>query len=162
MNQPQQAVTGQYTTNGTPNEYTSITPFLALADPAGAIKFYEEVFGATTASTTAFDGVIVHAEIDFPSGRLQLGAPSAETEMAAPDGSPVTFSLTHYCPNVDEVAELAEARGARVREPVAYFASGDRYCSLVDPFGVRWSIMTRVEDYSDAESGAKVNEFHGL
>ncbi|MHA2788702.1 VOC family protein [Corynebacterium sp. S7] len=161
MNHPQKAVTGQYTTNGIPHYYTSITPFLAIADPAAAIAFYEEVFGAKTANSTASGGVIVHAELNFANGRLDLGVPTAESGMATPDGSPVTFSLAHYCPNVDEVARLAEARGATVREPIGYFASGDRYCSIVDPFGIRWSIITRVEDYSEAESAAKVNEFFG-
>ena len=33
---------------------------------------------------------------------------------------------------------------------------GDRYASLLDPFGVRWSVMTRVEDISEAESARRV------
>ena len=36
------------------------------------------------------------------------------------------------------------------------FVSGDRYATLIDPFGVRWSIMTRIEDLSPEESGARV------
>lgn len=50
----------------------------------------------------------------------------------------------------------AEAAGASVREPLTTFASGDRFASVRDPFGVRWSIMTRVEDLSDAESARRV------
>ena len=34
--------------------------------------------------------------------------------------------------------------------------SGDRFASIRDPFGVRWSIMTRVEDLSEQESAARV------
>jgi PhnB protein len=37
--------------------------------------------------------------------------------------------------------------------------SGDRYASVRDPFGVRWSIMTRVEDLSEEESTARVAEW---
>ncbi len=48
---------------------------------------------------------------------------------------------------------------ATLREPVAYFASGDRYGSIRDPFGVRWTIMTRVEDLSDEESEQQVKEW---
>jgi PhnB protein len=34
--------------------------------------------------------------------------------------------------------------------------SGDRYASLLDPFGVRWAIMTRVEDLSPDESRRRI------
>lgn len=46
--------------------------------------------------------------------------------------------------NVDQVIENAAARGAKVREPVANFVSGDRFGSILDPCGVRWSIMTKI------------------
>ena len=36
------------------------------------------------------------------------------------------------------------------------FVPGDRFASIRDPFGVRWSIMTRVEDLSEEESAARV------
>ncbi|HJB62625.1 MAG TPA: VOC family protein, partial [Candidatus Microbacterium pullistercoris] len=49
--------------------------------------------------------------------------------------------------------------GATVREPVATFVSGDRYASIRDPFGVRWSVMTRVEDLSEEESARRVAEW---
>lgn len=53
----------------------------------------------------------------------------------------------------------AEAAGATVREPLTTFASRDRFACIRDPFGVRWSIMTRVEDLSDEESQARVQEW---
>ncbi len=34
--------------------------------------------------------------------------------------------------------------------------SGDRFASIRDPFGVRWAVMTRVEDLSEEESAARV------
>ena len=46
-----------------------------------------------------------------------------------------------------------------IREPLATFVSGDRYASIRDPFGVRWSIMTRVEDLSEEESNRRVEEW---
>ena len=39
------------------------------------------------------------------------------------------------------------------------FVSGDRFASIRDPFGVRWSIMTRVEDLSPQESARRVAEW---
>jgi PhnB protein len=64
-----------------------------------------------------------------------------------------------YVPDVDAaVATLVEA-GATVREPVSTFVSGDRFGSVVDPYGVRWAVMTRVEDLSPEESGRRVEEW---
>jgi PhnB protein len=57
------------------------------------------------------------------------------------------------------VVATAEAAGATVREPVADFVSGDRYASIRDPYGIRWSIMTRVEDLSEEESARRVAEW---
>jgi PhnB protein len=55
--------------------------------------------------------------------------------------------------------ERAVAAGATVREAPADFVSGDRFASIRDPFGVRWSVMTRVEDLSEEESAARVREW---
>jgi PhnB protein len=71
----------------------------------------------------------------------------------------VTFSLALYVPNVDDVTANAEARGATVREEPATFVSGDRFASILDPFGLRWSIMTRVEDLSPEESARRVADW---
>jgi len=62
-------------------------------------------------------------------------------------------------PQVDAVVERAVERGATLREPVQGFVSGDRYGSILDPYGVRWSVMTWVEDISDAESARRVAEW---
>ena len=60
---------------------------------------------------------------------------------------------------VDAVTARAVAAGAVIREEPATFVSGDRFASTRDPFGVRWSVMTRVEDLSEDESAARVAEW---
>ncbi|GAA3963802.1 VOC family protein [Gordonia caeni] len=154
------AADGPHTVAGRPRGFTSLTPFLALPDPAGALAFYRDVFGAQCVSVTEFGGAVAHAELDFGCGRLQLGIPSPDYGLVAPPaGDTACYSLSLYCPDVDALLERAVAAGATVREPVADFVSGDRYASVRDPFGVRWSLMTRVEDLSDAESAARVAEW---
>jgi PhnB protein len=71
----------------------------------------------------------------------------------------VVYSLALYCPDVDAMVQRAVERGATVREPATDFVSGDRFASIRDPFGVRWSVMTRIEDISDAESDRRVAEW---
>ena len=63
----------------------------------------------------------------------------------------VTYSVALYCADVDGVVAEAEQAGAVIREKPQDFATGDRFASLRDPFGVRWTVMTRVEDVSAEE-----------
>ena len=160
MTETHQAADGRYTTNGTPHGATSITPFLALPDARGAIDFYQKIFGARVVDVTEFGGKVMHAVLDFGHGLLQLGEPSPDYHLVAPpEGEQDCYSLGLYCPDVDAVVARAEAAGATVREAPTTFVSGDRFASIRDPYGVRWSVMTRVEDLSDEESAARVAEW---
>lgn len=151
------AANGQFTSNGLPSGFSSLTPFLAIPRAAEAMAFYVDVFGARIVSSMEFGGVVVHAEMDFGQGRLQLGEPNPEFHLvASPTGEDDSYSMGLYCPDVDAVVDRAVQAGATIREPVANFVSGDRFASIRDPFGVRWSVMTRVEDLSEEESTARV------
>lgn len=154
------AADGQHTTAGRPHGFSALTPFLAVSPAQAAIDFYTGVFGATTVSVTRFAELIVHAELDFGDGRLQLGEPTPGSHLV-PQGSSdeVCFSLAIYVRDADAAVARAVAAGATVREPVTNFVSGDRFASIRDPFGVRWSVMTRIEDLSDAESAQRVAEW---
>lgn len=156
---------GPHTVDGTPRSATSLTPFLCVEPAAEAITFYTEVFGARLVDRTDLPGpdgrpIVAHAVLDLGQGRLELGDPNPAYHLVTrPAGEDDCYSLGLYRPDVDAVVERAVARGATVREPVTNFVSGDRYASIRDPFGVRWSVMTRVEDLSDEESAARVAEW---
>ncbi|GIO36524.1 glyoxalase [Paenibacillus antibioticophila] len=164
-NKQYKGVSGNYTKNGTPNGFTSITPFIVVDNPSKAIEFYQAVFNARVKDITEFKDengstFIAHAELDFGNGLLQLGAANPDYKLALPpDEDHACYSLGIYVADVDQVFEHAVAQGAKVREPVANFVSGDRYGSILDPCGVRWSIMTRVEDLSEEESVRRVREW---
>jgi len=92
-----------------------------------------------------------------PPGHVE---PSPEYGLVpAPEGDADCYSLGLYVAAVDDVVARAVAAGATVREEPSTFVSGDRFASIRDPFGVRWSIMTRVEDLSEEESAARVAEW---
>lgn len=141
-----------------PAGYTSLTPFVTVTDGAAAIDFYRNVFGARLVGRTdAPDGTVAHAELDFGNGRLQLGdANETYGLLPPPDGDAVTHSIAYYCEDSDAVVARAVAAGATLREEVSTFVTGDRYGSIRDPFGLRWSIMTRVEEVSEAEAQRRV------
>lgn len=151
---------GPHTTNGRPHGNTALTPHLVVAPADKALAFYRDVLGARVLDVTRFPGsnAVAHAELDFGMGKLTLSDPmKAYGLVAQPDpAGGASFSLALYVPNVDDVVARAVAAGATLREPATTFVSGDRYASLLDPFGVRWSIMTRVEDLSPEESRRRI------
>lgn len=150
-------VSGAHTTGGIPHGFTSLTPFLAIEGAGRAVDFYRDALEARVVDATEIDGVLVHAELDFGNGRLQLGEPTPAYGLVPPPaGGAACYSIGLYHPDVDELLARAVRAGATVREEATTFVSGDRYASITDPFGVRWTIMTRVEDLSEAESARRV------
>jgi PhnB protein len=149
--------------DGKPAGYTALTPFLVCSPAAEAIAFYEAVFGAKTVQRMdGPDGSVPHAELDFGDGRLQLGDPNDDYDLTAPgdrSDNRVSSSTCVYVPDVDAVFAVAVARGARVREEPSTFVTGDRFASVIDPFGHRWAIMTRVEDISPEEADRRLAEW---
>ncbi|GAB3615444.1 VOC family protein [Okibacterium endophyticum] len=152
--------TGEHTTRGMPHGSTSITPHIVVSRAADALDFYSRVLGARILDVTRFGDAIAHAVLDFGSGMMTISDPIESYGLAAPNPRQgVTYSLALYVPNIDEVTRAAEANGATIREPASTFVTGDRFSSIIDPFGVRWSIMTRVEDISPDESARRVAEW---
>ena len=149
-------------TNGRPDGYTTLTPFLVCSPAAEAIRFYEEVFGATLVSRMDGPGdTVMHAELDLGDGRLQVSDPQEQFGLVVPDRSSdaVSGSIAIYVPDVDAVFAKAVERGATVREKPDTFVTGDRFASIYDPFGHRWAVMTKVEDVSPAEAERRLTEW---
>ncbi len=159
------AAHGTHTTHGRPNGSTAITPHIVVRQAAAALIFYQKALGARVLDVTKLPGsdAVAHAELDFGAGKITVSDPLESYGLVASDGAHgASFSLALYVPNVDEVVAQAVAAGATVREPLMTFVSGDRFASIVDPFGLRWSIMTRVEDLSPEESRRRVFEWSKL
>ena len=149
-------------TDGKPEGYTTLTPFLVCSPARDAISFYEEVFGATVAARMdGPDGTVLHAELDLGDGRLQLSDPSQTYGLVVPDrsGDTVSGSTCIYVADVDAVFAAAVERGATVREKPDTFVTGDRFASIHDPFGHRWAIMTKVEEIGPEETERRLAEW---
>jgi PhnB protein len=149
-------------TNGKPDGYTTLTPFLVCSPATEAIGFYEEVFGAKQVSRMdGPGGTVLHAELDLGDGRLQLSDPNEQFGLVVPDrtGDSVSGSICIYVPDVDAVFAKAVERGATVREKPDTFVTGDRFASIYDPFGHRWAVMTKVEDVSPEEAERRLAEW---
>jgi PhnB protein len=146
--------------NPIPDGYRSLTPYLAVADGPKAIEFYRQVFGAEVLSRQdSPDGKVAHAELRIGDSMLQLSDEMPQIGLRAPNGEWVHSSLVHYCADVDAVFAKAVEAGARQVEPVSTFVTGDRYGTVIDPFGHRWAILTRVEEVSREEADRRVQEW---
>jgi PhnB protein len=144
-----------------PEGYTSLTPFLCIDGAAAAIDFYASVFGAELVDRMdGPGGTVAHAELDFGNGRLQLSDPNPDYQIAAPAPKAfATHSVALYCADTDAVVARAEKAGATIREPAQTFVTGDRFASILDPFGHRWTVMTRVEDVSGDERDRRLAQW---
>jgi PhnB protein len=159
MTDPPSAAHGKYTQHGTPHGYTSLSPHLVATPAEDAIAFYQQVFAAKLLDVIKQGNTVLHAVLELANGRFTLSDPMQSYGLVAPTGEAASITLALYVPNVDQVVERAIAAGARVREALTTFVSGDRYASLLDPFGVRWAVMTRVEDLSPEESAKRVADW---
>src|SRR5262249_56007206 len=83
--------------------------------------------------------------------KLGLTAPEATTT--------VSHSTMIYCADVDDVYQRAIKAGAAPMQEPATFVTGDRFGVVMDPFGHRWAIMTRVEDVPADEAERRGREW---
>jgi uncharacterized glyoxalase superfamily protein PhnB len=146
---------------GIPAGYTTITPFLVVDGAARAIEFYAAAFGAREIGRNPGpDDTIAHCELDFGNGRLQLSDPMPGMGLRPPEGGrEVNHSYVLYCADVDATVKAAVAAGAALVEEPSTFVTGDRFGAVMDPFGHRWAILTRVEDVPPDEAARRVNEW---
>jgi len=73
--------------------------------------------------------------------------PQSNVRPPSEHGGP-TASIFMYCEDVDAVFEQAKKAGATVVMELEDMFWGDRFGTLVDPFGQVWSLSQHVEDLS--------------
>ena len=145
-----------------PEGFHTVTPALVVRDAAKAIDFYKKALGAQElVRMPSPDGKIMHAELKIGDSIIFL---SDEMPMPGSVKSPQslggsTCTLNVYVPNVDDVFKQAIAAGGKESMPVADQFWGDRYGTLVDPFGYSWGIATHKEDLSPAEMRERSQQF---
>jgi PhnB protein len=131
-----------------PDGYRSVTPYMIVGDGAGAVGFYQRVFGARLRlKLERPDGKLGHTELEIGDSVIMLADEYPDHQARAPGhfgGSPVTLHL--YVEDVDAVVARAVAAGAKLARPVENMFYGDRAGSFTDPFGHVWHVATHIED----------------
>jgi uncharacterized glyoxalase superfamily protein PhnB len=133
---------------GIPEGLRTVTPSLTVEGCADAIEFYKKAFGAIEVSRAPDPSgkKIWHAQIRIGDSAIFLT--DTFPEMGA---GPTTASLWVYSDNVDAAFKRAVDAGAEVKMALADMFWGDRMGSLVDRWGVRWSLAQRVKELTSEE-----------
>ncbi|XWV25094.1 glyoxalase [Tupanvirus deep ocean] len=130
-----------------------ITPYLIVKNAIDAINFYHNLFGAKELFRLEHNGKIHHAELQIKESIIMLADENLEWGMRASD-NPLhnSVSLGLHVDNVDKTVELAQQLGAKVESPPKTEYYGLRMASIIDPYGIRWGISTRVQNVSNDET----------
>ena len=144
-----------------PEGFHSITPSLIVRDAAKAIDFYKRALGAQElVRMPSPDGKIMHAELKIGDSIIFLSDEMPQSPAKSPQTlGGVTGVLNLYVEDVDKRFQQAVDAGARVSMPVADQFWGDRYGSLVDPFGYTWGIGTHKEDLTPQQMDERAKAF---
>ena len=123
--------------------YSPISPYIMVNDGVGALKFYEQAFGAEVRETYPFEGKLGHATLAINGSDLMLSdefsvdVTGIQTPLSL-GGTTVTISL-----NVDDADawfDRAVEAGAAVVRPLTNEFYG-RSGKLRDPYGHVWGVV---------------------
>ena len=145
-----------------PEGYHAVTPTLTVRGAADAIEFYKKAFGAQ--EVMRFPGpdgkTIMHAEIRIGDSRVMLNDEVPQMKCLSPQSLGGSSSgIFLYVENADDVFNKAIAAGAKSQMPMMDAFWGDRFGSIIDPFGHVWSIATHKKDMTHEELKKAGEEF---
>lgn len=136
-----------------PEGYHALTPQLTVTGLDEAVTFYVKTLGAVkTVEMKGPDGKLMHAEVKIGDSFIMLDEENLENGMKSPTtlgDSPA--GLLTYVDDVDVAFAALVDGGATPAMPPEDMFWGDRYASVVDPFGHRWSVATHLEDLTDEQ-----------
>lgn len=136
-----------------PDGASVIIPRLVCRDPAAAIDFCVNTFGAVErVRRPGPDGTVAHAMLMIGPAMIMIEGewPTLTSRAPQPDGSsPVVIYV--YVEDVDQTVGRAIAGGAQVLVPAQNQFWGDRIAWIMDPSGHVWTVATRIEETTEPE-----------
>ena len=142
-----------------PDGYRSVNAILTVDDAASAIDFYKKAFGAEEISRLPMGDKIGHAELQIGDTRIMLNDEFPDQGNLGPKARGGTSTgLIIYTEDVDSAFRKAIDAGGTQTMAVEDQFWGDRMGGLTDPFGHKWSIATHVEDVSEDELPARMQQ----
>jgi PhnB protein len=142
------------TVKAVPDGFHTITPHITVRDAHRALDFYKQAFGAEILHVMPGPGgKVMHAAFKIGDSIVMMNDEFPEMGGSlAPSASAGSGVMLHiYLDNVDAAFDRAVAAGASVKMPLMDMFWGDRYGTLMDPFGHKWSLATHTRDMSPEE-----------
>ncbi len=141
-----------------PDGYRTITPYLYVRGAAKALDFYKKAFGAVEKVRMPGPGdSIMHAEIRIGDSMLMMTEENPERGAKSPLAyGGATSAIFLYVDDVDTWFKRAVSAGATARMQPSDMFWGDRYGSLVDPFGHEWGLATHKEDVTPQQMAERM------
>lgn len=131
-----------------PDGFHSVTPSLVVNNAGEAIEFYKKAFNANEIyKFPTPDGKILHAMIQIGDSFVMMSDEFPTLGMNSPTtigGTAVTLHL--YVEDSDKFFKQAVESGAVVTMPLMDTFWGDRFGTVMDPYGHSWAIATHKID----------------
>jgi uncharacterized glyoxalase superfamily protein PhnB len=131
-----------------PEGFHSVTPSLVVSNAAEAIEFYKKAFNANEIyKFPTPDGKILHAMIQIGDSFVMMSDEFPTMGMKSPitiGGTAVTLHL--YVEDSDKIFKQAVDAGAVITMPIMDSFWGDRFGTVMDPYGHSWAIATHKID----------------
>jgi uncharacterized glyoxalase superfamily protein PhnB len=131
-----------------PDGFHTVTPSLVVSNAAEAIEFYKKAFNANEIyKFPTPDGTILHAMIQIGDSFVMMSDEFPTLGMNSPTtigGSAVTLHL--YVDDSDKIFKQAVDAGAVITMPIMDAFWGDRFGTVMDPYGHSWAIATHKID----------------
>lgn len=142
--------------------YHRVNIHLSFKEATKAIEFYKKAFGAEqTMLLPGPGGAVIHAEIRIGDTTLFLADDMMGHGTTVESGKGAAFVPHLAVEDADATWKRAIEAGCKEVMPLANQIWGDRYGQVEDAFGLRWAILTHVEDVSPEEIGKRAAKMFG-
>ena len=144
-----------------PDGFHTATPSIVLSNTREAIEFYKKAFDANEIyQMPTPDGKTMHAMIQIGDSFIMMSDEFPQMGANSPTTVGGTSSTIHlYVEDADKTYDEAIKAGATPTMPMMDAFWGDRYGSLIDPYGHSWAIATHKKDISPEEMQKAAKEF---
>lgn len=136
-----------------PDGFHTVTPSLVVGDSKKAIEFYKKAFEAIEIyQMPAPDGKIMHAMVQIGDSFVMMADEFPNMGSKSPaslGGTAVTIHL--YVDDADKIFNQAIQAGGKITMPLMDAFWGDRFGTILDPYGHSWAIATHQKDMTSEE-----------
>lgn len=144
-----------------PEGFHTTTPSIVVNNSKEAIEFYKKAFDAREIyQMPTPDGKTMHAMIQIGDSFVMMSDEFPQMGALSPTTVGGTSTTIHlYVEDADKIYAKAVESGATPAMPIMDAFWGDRYGSVIDPFGHSWAIATHKVDMSPEEMQKAAKEF---